>query len=267
MFGQSPVDGLAVDRGDGGDVVGRFEASLDLERAEAESDQFGDLVDRRQVLWGKKIRAVAEVAWLAIDLQRVWKSAGLGAFAPVGAATAEDLAGEALAGVGDAKCSMNKDLQGKAVGVVGGGELGQFPKGEFPGEDGKVEPLASGKGDAFGRGEGHLGGGVEFDLRADGLGEADKAEVLNDERVDLGSGGKAKKPFHLGELRGEDQNVHREVASSAPGVEVVHDRREILFGEVLGPEAGVEGGEAEVDRICPCRHGRLEAVPIPRWGQ
>ena len=133
MCGQGAVDGLAVDRGDGGDVVGRFEASLNLERAEAESDQFGDLVDRRQVLWGKKIRAVAEVAWLAIDLQRVWKSAGLGAFAPVGAATAEDLAGEALAGVGDAKCSMNKDLQGKAVGVVGGGELGQFPKGEFPG--------------------------------------------------------------------------------------------------------------------------------------
>ena len=88
-----------------------------------------------------------------------------------------------------------------------------------------MEPLASREGDSLGGGEGHLGRGVEFDFRTDSLGEADKAEVLNDERVDLGSGGKAKKPFHLGELRGEDQNVHREVASSAPGVEVIHDLR------------------------------------------
>jgi len=30
---------------------------------------------------------------------------------------------------------------------------------------------------------------MELDLRADGLGEADKAEVLDDEGVDLGGGG------------------------------------------------------------------------------
>jgi len=45
---------------------------------------------------------------------------------------------------------MDKDFKGKTSGVVGGGELGQLPERKFPGEDGEVEPLASGKGDAFG---------------------------------------------------------------------------------------------------------------------
>jgi hypothetical protein len=69
MIDKGAVDSLAIDRSDGGDVVGRLEASLDLEGAEAESDQFGDLVDGGQVLGGEKIRAVAEVAGLAIDLK------------------------------------------------------------------------------------------------------------------------------------------------------------------------------------------------------
>ena len=46
------VDGLAVDRGDGGDVVGGFEAPLNLERVQTELDEFGDLVHGGKILGG-----------------------------------------------------------------------------------------------------------------------------------------------------------------------------------------------------------------------
>ena len=46
------VDGLAVDRGDGGDVVGGFEAPLNLERVQTELDEFGDLVHGGEILGG-----------------------------------------------------------------------------------------------------------------------------------------------------------------------------------------------------------------------
>jgi hypothetical protein len=130
-----------------------------------------------------------------------------------------------------------------------------------------MEALTAGEGDAFGRGEGHLGGGVKFNLRADGLGEADESEVLDDERVNLRCGSEAEESFRLGKFRGEDKNIHGEVASSAPGVEVIHDLSEVLFPEVFGPEPGVEGGESEIDGISPCGDGGFETFPVTRRRQ
>lgn len=69
MVGQRPVDGLAVNCGYGGYVVGRLEAPLDLEGAEAEPDELGDFIDGGQVLRGEEIRTVAEIAGLAVDFQ------------------------------------------------------------------------------------------------------------------------------------------------------------------------------------------------------
>lgn len=162
---------------------------------------------------------------------------------------------------------MNEDLKGEASRIGGGRELGQFPEGEFAGEDGEVKALASGEGDAFGRGEGHLGGGVELYFRADGSSESDETEVLDDEGVDLGSRDLAEKPFSLGELRGEDQNIHGEVTAPAAGVEVVHDLGEVLLGKIFGPKPGIEGGESEIDRIGAGGDGGLEAVPVAGRGQ
>jgi hypothetical protein len=36
---------LAINGGDGGNVVRRFQPTLDLERVEAEFDEFGDFID------------------------------------------------------------------------------------------------------------------------------------------------------------------------------------------------------------------------------
>ena len=162
---------------------------------------------------------------------------------------------------------MNENFERETGRVGGGGEFGEFPKGEFPREDGEVKALASGEGNAFGRGEGHLGGGVEFDFRTDGPGEADEAEVLDNQGVDRGLGSSVEESLRLRKLRRKDKNIHREVAPSAPGVEVIHDLWEVFLGEVFRPETGVEGGQSEIDGIGTGDNGGLEAVPVASGGK
>jgi hypothetical protein len=162
---------------------------------------------------------------------------------------------------------VDEDLQRQSGGFAGGGELGQFPKGKFPRENGQVKALAAGEGDTFRGGQGHLGGGVEFDPRADRLGEANEAKVLDDEGIDLGFSGQTKQTFGLRELGGEDKDIHGEVTAAPPRVEVVHHFGEILLGKVFRPETGVEGGQAEINRIGAGGDGGLEAVPIAGGGE
>jgi hypothetical protein len=91
------IDGLAINGGDGGNVVRGFEPTLDLERVKTEFDQFGDFIHRGEVLGREKVGPVPEIAGLAIDFEGVGHAAGLSALATVGAAATEDFAGEALA--------------------------------------------------------------------------------------------------------------------------------------------------------------------------
>ena len=95
--GYGAIDGLAINGGDGGNVVRRFEPTLDLERVEAEFDEFRDLIDSGEILGGQKVGTIPEVAGLAVDLKGVGHATGLSAFATVGAAATKDFAGEALA--------------------------------------------------------------------------------------------------------------------------------------------------------------------------
>ena len=88
---------MAINGGDGSDVVGRFEAALDLERVEAEFDEFRDLIDSGEILGGEKVGSIAEFFRLAIDLKTIREAAGLGALPAVGAAATEDFTGETLA--------------------------------------------------------------------------------------------------------------------------------------------------------------------------
>jgi hypothetical protein len=88
---------LAINGGDGGNVVRRFEPTLDLERVKTEFDQFGDFIDSGEILGGEKVGTISEVAGLAVDFEGVGHAAGLSALPAVGAAATEDFAGEALA--------------------------------------------------------------------------------------------------------------------------------------------------------------------------
>ena len=73
--------------------------------------ELGDLVDAREVLGGKQITLVAEIAGLAIDDEFVGHAAGLGTLAAVRAALTERLAREALPRVGDAEGAMYESLE------------------------------------------------------------------------------------------------------------------------------------------------------------
>jgi hypothetical protein len=50
-------------------------------------------------------------------------------------------------------------------------------------------------------------------------------------------------------------------------MEIIHDKGEIGFSEIFGSETSIEGGEAEIDGIGPCRNGSFEAFPIAGWGE
>ena len=77
-------------------------------------------------------------------------------------------------------------------------EFGEFAEGEFSSKDGEGDALATGKGDSFGRGESHLGRGMDGNLRADFSSQSNKSEILNDDGIDLGFSDPAKEAFCFG---------------------------------------------------------------------
>jgi hypothetical protein len=126
--------------------------------------------------------------------------------------------------------------------------------------------LATGEGDAFGRGEGHLGGGVNFYFRADFPCQSDQSEILNDDGIDLGFPHPTKEPFGFDKFGGEDQYIEGEISATSAGMEIIHDKGKIGFSEILSSETGIERGESEIDGIGPGGNGSLEAFPVSRWG-
>jgi hypothetical protein len=118
---------------------------------------------------------------------------------------------------------VDKNFQGKAGRFCGGWEFSEFAEREFTGKNGEGDALATGKGDPFGRGEGHLGGGVNFYFRADFPCQANQSEILNDDGVDLGFSDPAKEAFCFDKFGGEDQYIECEVSATAAGMEVIHD--------------------------------------------
>jgi hypothetical protein len=108
-------------------------------------------------LGGQKIGSIAEIFRLSVDLKAIREATSLGALPAVGATSPEDFTGQTLTRVGDTEGSVDKNLQGKARGFCGGWKLSKFTEGELTGKNGKGDALATGKGDPFGRGEGHLG--------------------------------------------------------------------------------------------------------------
>ena len=260
------VDGFAVDLGDGGDVFGGFEAAFDFEGADAEFDEAGDFFDGGEVLRGEEVAFVAEVDEGTVDDHLIGHATGLGALAAVGAAAAEGFGGEALAGVGDAEGAMDEDFEGE-FGMVVGLEAFELAEGEFAGENGLVDVEAFGEFESLRGSDGHLGGGVEAEAGGDLFDEFGEAEVLDDDGVDAGVFEVAELGFGVGEFGGEDEGVEGDVAFDAVGVEEGHQAGEIFFGEVVGAQAGVEAGHAEVDSVGTVGDSGAGAVPVAGGGE
>src|SRR5215211_342076 len=98
----NPVESLAISTGDIRDVLGRFKPALNLERRHTRSNQFGQDIDARKILWTEQVALIAERHFVAIGQQFVRHAARLGAFTAIGRAATERLTRQALAGVSDA---------------------------------------------------------------------------------------------------------------------------------------------------------------------
>ncbi len=164
---------------------GRLEPALDLQARDAELDQSWDQVERREVLRAEQVLDVGEVEDLAVADDLVGEPAGLGAFAPVGRPAAERLAGQALAGVGDAEGAVDEDLDGK-VGVVA--DPGDLAEGQLAGQDHPRAAELLREPDALGAGDRHLGRGVDLQVGRDRPDQPGQANVLDDHGVDSGLG-------------------------------------------------------------------------------
>ena len=258
FLGQRGIQGFAVNLGHGGDIFRGLEAAFDFERAHAPGDEIGDLIHRREVLGRKKVALVAEVAHRAIHNQLIRHPAGLGAFAPVRTATAEGLAGEALPGISHAECAVDESLQRHRR-----REFFQLPKREFPGEDGLFHSQPFGKANALGRGDGHLGGGMNPKVWKHPSCDLGEADILNDHGIDSGVVQCLEFRDGVGQLVGENQDIQRHIALHSVAVEEAHHLGQILLAEVVGAHAGVEFREAKKNGVRAIRHGGFEAIPVP----
>src|SRR5262245_29910222 len=90
------VQRFAVHPGDAGNVFGRFQSALNLERGHATADQIRQDIDAGEILRTEEIASVPEIDLLAVGDELVGQAARLRAFAPVGGTPSERLAGQAL---------------------------------------------------------------------------------------------------------------------------------------------------------------------------
>ena len=260
------INRLAINAGDGGDVLGRFEAAFDFEGADAEFDEAGDFLDGGEVLRGEEVALVSQVAQFTIDDHLVRHAAGLGALAAVGAAAAEGFGGEALAGVGDAEGAVDEDFQ-RQLGMVCGPEAFELAQGEFAGKHGLIDGKAFGEFEPLRGGDGHLGGCVQAEAGRDLFDEFGEAEVLDDDGIHAAVLEKEQLGFSIGEFGGEDEGIEGDVAFDAVGVEKGHEAWEVVLREVVRAEAGIEPGHAEEDRVGAVGDGSTGTVPVASGGK
>ena len=107
-----------------------------------------------------------------------------------------------------------------------------------------------------------MGGSVDLDIGGEVDRHFGESDILNDEGVDAAFLREAELVGGGFELTGEDEGVHGEEAFDPMLVEEGHELGEILVGEVVGAQAGIEGGEAKIDGIGPSGDGGAGAVPV-----
>ena len=149
------VNGPSVVAGDVGDIFCRFEPPFDLEADYTGIDQLRDQVVCCKILWAQEIINVSQVHDLAVFDQFIAHAAGLGALPPIGRAATQGFTGQALAGVGDAKGTVDKGFQRHAR-FFGVNLLNLFD-GKLPGQYHTVATHGTAGSYALGAGHRHLG--------------------------------------------------------------------------------------------------------------
>ena len=137
----------------------------------------------------------------------------------------------------------------------------------FPGEDHEVAAQFAGKLHPSRAGDGHLGRDVDREIGRVLAYQPAHADILHDRGVHPGRNHRPHILLGVGHLVLEDQDVERDIALHAAPVEELHQPGQIRLGEVVGPHAGIELLQPEVDRVRAVLDRRPRAFPIPRRRQ
>ena len=240
-------------------ILRALQAAFDLEAPHAELDQRLDQIVGGEILRAQQVGPLAEIADCAIDDEFIRQAAGLGALPPIGAAAPQRLARQALAAVGDAERTVNEHFHRR---LGAGPDAANVVERQLAGQDDPLDSQPADEFDPARLGERHLRRAVDRQARREAADQADEAQVLHDDGIRPGCDEAAEKAGRFGQFVGEDQRVEGDIAQHVSPMEIGHHLGQFGKREIRGPMAGVEIGQAEIDRIGPIGHRRAQRFPI-----
>ena len=240
-FFEKGVEQRAVMRGDVLDVGQILEPAFDLERADAGFDQGAQIGALVVVLHRQQMLFMRDDAALRIG-QGVGQTAGLRAFAAVGAASGMGMADVALAAVAYAQRAMDEEFE-RAIRCRG--YFADLRQGHFARQDDLRKPDVLQKARLGRIADVGLGAGMQLDGRQF---EFEQAHVLDDQGVGPGLvhlPGHAPRRLDLVVVQ---QGVERDEHPRPVTMRELDQPRDV-FDAVAGVGAGAEGRAADIDRI------------------
>ncbi len=235
-------------RGGGGrDVFGAFHAPLYFGAVRAGAFQLADARDHRKVLQAQVVPRAAR--------HRKRQPARLGAHPTVPAARAEHRAEIALPRNGHAQCPVDEHLQLDGAVPGAAADLRDFAQRKLARQHHAGNAERRERADAGGRGDGHLGGGVQPKGRRAPAQQAHQTHVLNDQRIHRKRARVLDEGKRLRQLILQNQRVHGEIHLHAARVTEFSCLPQRIIIEIFGGRAGGKGACAQIDRVGARAHG------------
>jgi hypothetical protein len=104
-------------------------------------------------------------------------------------------------------------------------------------------------------------------LRNDRSRQTHQTDVLDDQRIDVGTVQEAQVLGGIIEFSGKDKGIERHVSLHPVAVAKGSDLGKLLLGEIIGAQSGIEAGQTEEHRIGAIGNRRLQAIPSTGRGE
>ena len=236
---------IGIDFCDDRGVLRPFHAPLDLKRGHAERGQLGHMAGQRQILERQRVAAA------------VRQAAGLGAQAAVARPLPDHRGQVALPGVAHAQRAVDEHL-GLDARLLGD-QAHLVPRAltaEHHARKAEVARLAR----AVERVYGHLGRGVQREIRRVRMQQPRKAQILHDQRVRARLIEEFRIPHRVVQLAVAREDVERDVGLDPARPAVGDGLRHLIGRKALRVPARVECAEAHIDRARARLHRRAHAL-------